>query len=365
MYATREDIRKAAGSLITCGFAGKTIDAELKEVLRETQAAGLILFKRNVENPEQVAELGRELKAYRPERPLVLSVDQEGGRVARIREPATVWPPMSQLGDIGDTKLCYAFAQALGRELRAMNFDIDYSPVLDVNSNPDNPIIGNRSFSEHQEMVGKCGAAVVKGLHSVGVAAVGKHFPGHGDTDLDSHVALPRVSHDLDRLREVEWPPFQKSIEAGLGAIMTAHVVIECMNERHPATFVRDAMNMLREELSFNGVIMSDDLEMKAVADRYEAEEMAVLGLGAGLDHFLICETPEMILDFYRGLIRAVEKEEISHQSIIDAAKRSDAWFQQFYQPPVSREVTKEWVGCREHQELAKQIDTRHRMLSA
>ncbi|MBT6431905.1 MAG: beta-N-acetylhexosaminidase [Deltaproteobacteria bacterium] len=364
MYATREDIRKAAGTLITCGFSGLSIDAELKEVLREVQPSGLILFKRNIESPEQVAELGKELKLYRPENPLCLSVDQEGGRVARIREPATVWPPMHQLGEIGDPELCYRFAQALGREVRAMNFDIDYSPVLDVNSNPDNPIIGDRAFSQSPEITGKCGAAVVKGLHSVGVAAVGKHFPGHGDTDLDSHIALPKVSHELSRLREVEWPPFKAAVDAGLGAIMTAHVVIESIDENVPATFSKDAMDFLRDELNFQGVIMSDDLEMKAVADRYEAQEMAILGMKAGLDHYLVCEKPEMILDFYRALIRAVEREYVSHESIINAAKRTEAWLQRFYQPPVDATKVNEWVGCREHQALAKDIDTRYRMLS-
>ncbi len=364
MYATREDIRKAAGTLITCGFGGLSVDAELKEVLREVQPAGLILFKRNIESPEQVAELGRELKRYRPENPLALSVDQEGGRVARIREPATVWPPMKILGDIGDPDLCFRFGQALGREVRAMNFDIDYSPVLDVNSNPDNPIIGDRAFSESFEIVANCGAAVVKGLHSVGVAAVGKHFPGHGDTDLDSHVALPKVSHELSRLREIEWPPFKAAVDAGLGAIMTAHVVIESIDENVPATFSKDAMDFLRDELGFNGVIMSDDLEMKAVADRYEAEEMAILGMKAGLDHYLVCEQPEMILDFYRALIRAVEQEYVSHEQIINAAKRSDAWIKKYYQEPVSPDQVKQWVGCREHEALAQEIDTRYRMLT-
>lgn len=364
MYATREDIRKAAGTLITCGFSGLSVDAELKEVLREVQPAGLILFKRNIESPEQVAELCRELKLYRPQDPLALSVDQEGGRVARIREPATVWPPMQQLGEIGDPDLCFRFAQALGRELRAMNFDIDYSPVLDVNSNPDNPIIGDRAFSAEPDRVARCGAAIVKGLHSVGVAAVGKHFPGHGDTDLDSHVALPKVSHELKRLREVEWPPFKAAVDAGLGAIMTAHVVIESIDEHVPATFSKEAMDYLREELGFNGVIMSDDLEMKAVADRYEAEEMAILGMKAGLDHYLICEKPEMILDFYRALIRAVEKEYVSHETIINAAKRTQAWLKRYYQEPVVSGDVKQWVGCREHEAIAKDIDTRYRMLS-
>ena len=363
MYATREDLREAAGEIITCGIAGIDVTAETKEIMREVQPGGLILFARNIENPAQCAALTRELKLLRTSTPLSLSVDQEGGRVARIRAPATEWPPMRTLGRIGDPKLIERFGQALGRELRAMNFDIDYAPVLDVDSNPDNPIIGDRSFSRDPKEVATLGSALVAGLQSSGVAACGKHFPGHGDTDLDSHLDLPHITHDLKRLREVEWPPFSAAIQAGLGAIMTAHVVIESIDASLPATLSKPVLQHLRHELAFNGVIISDDLEMKAVADRYSSQEMAKLGIAAGVDHFLVCEKPEVILDFYRALVRCVEDKLISHQALMDAAKRSRQWREAYYQPPGHERDVLTWVGSGEHRALLHEIETRAAMI--
>jgi len=270
---------------------------------------------------------------------------------------------MRTLGEIGDSGLVKRVGRALGRELRAMNFDIDYAPVLDVDSNPDNPIIGDRSFSRDAKQTAVLGRALIEGLHSAGVAACGKHFPGHGDTDLDSHLALPFIAHDVARLRELEWVPFKEAISAGLGAIMTAHVVIESIDESLPATLSKPVLDYLRNELSFNGVIISDDLEMKAVAERFTPQEMAKLGIEAGVDHFLVCEKPEVILEFYRALVRCVEERKISHQALMDAAKRSRLWREAYYQPPIHEREVLTWVGSGEHQALIHEIDTQRALL--
>ena len=270
---------------------------------------------------------------------------------------------MRTLGNIGDPKLVERVGNALGRELRAMNFDIDYAPVLDVDSNPDNPIIGDRSFSRDPSQVSLLGSALVQGLQAAGVAACGKHFPGHGDTDLDSHLELPFISHELPRLREIEWPPFRAAMDAGLGAIMTAHVVIESLDSALPATLSKTVLDYLRNELGFKGVIISDDLEMKAVAERHTAKEMAELGLSAGVDHFLVCETPDVIFEFYRALVRSIEDKAISHQTVMDAAKRSRAWREAYYQPPGDEKDVIKWVGCGEHSALRHEIDTRAALL--
>ena len=359
MYATRQEIRRAAGHSIICGFAAKSLDAELKEILREVGPLGLILFARNVESPAQVAELGRELKLHKPDAKLLLTVDQEGGRVQRIRKPATEWPAMRLLGKVDDLVLTEKVGAALGRELRAMNFDVDFAPVLDVDTNSKNPVIGDRSFAPNPQQVAAHGIALTTGLQKVGVAACGKHFPGHGDTDLDSHKALPKVSHELSRLREVEWVPFAATIKAGLSSIMTAHVVVEALDPDHPATLSRKALSPLREDMKFEGVVVSDDLEMKAVADHYRVEQMAVMGSGAGVDVFLACNKPEVIVGLHRALVLAAEKREIRHDDLLAAETRATTWRDRFYASPVAPSQVKTIVGCGSHLTLAQEIEER------
>ena len=363
MYLTREEIRKAAGELITCGFVGSSLNSEIKEVLRETSAAGVIFFARNFESPAHLGELAEEFKHYRPDNPLLLSIDQEGGRVARVKEPATLWPPMKDLGTIDDPALTYEVGRALARELRGLNIDVNYAPVLDVDTNPDNPIIGDRSFGSHPELVSRHGAALIAGLQDHGVGACGKHFPGHGDTHLDSHLALPSVEHDLPRLRDVEWRPFHAAVKANAGAMMTAHVVLEAVDQNHPATLSPKVLQFLREEIGFEGVIISDDLEMNAVANHYTVEEMARLGLEAGVDHFLACKRPEVVLALYEGIIHAVEKEHISHKRLLESATRVREWKTRYRQSAVSTKERK-WVGSEAHRNLTETIRSRAAMAS-
>jgi beta-N-acetylhexosaminidase len=244
--------------------------------------------------------------------------------------------------------------EALAKEVRAMNFDVDFAPVLDVDTNPKNPIIGDRSFSRDPKMVGKLGAALIKGLQKSGVGACAKHFPGHGDTDVDSHHDLPLVKHDLDRLRHTEWPPFLEAIRAGVSAVMTAHVVVEALDTLPSTLSKRVLTQHLREELGFSGVIVSDDIEMKAVADRFSPEEMAKLGLQAGIDVFLACHKPEVTLALYRGIIRAVEDEHVSHDTIMRASKRALAWRKKYYQPAVDSKVHAAHIGS--HSGLVEEI---------
>jgi beta-N-acetylhexosaminidase len=356
MIATRQDIRRAAGHLLICGFHGTSITAELREILREARPAGLVLFDRNVESPQQVAELCTELKTVRAADPLLLAVDQEGGRVARIGEPATSWPPLRDLGRTGEVTLAERMGAALGTELRAMNLDVDFAPVLDVDTNPQNPVIGDRALASDTECVARLGAALVRGLHAGGVAACGKHFPGHGDTELDSHQVLPRIAHDLERLRRVEWPPFVRAIEAGVGALMTAHVVVEALDDEVPATLSPAALLPLREELGFAGVIISDDLEMRAVADRFTPEQMAVRALGAGVDILLACHEPEVIFGIYRGIVVGAEREEITTDNLLAAESRVLAWRRRFYAPPQPHDAVRQQIGRAEHRELAQRI---------
>jgi len=206
----------------------------MRSLAREFGLGGVIFFSRNIEAPEQVAELSYDVQSLATELPLWVSVDQEGGRVARLKAPFTVWPPMATLGRSGDETLASRFAAALAAELRAVGITLDYAPVLDIHTNPRNPIIGDRALAESADQVARLGAAIVRGLQENGVAACGKHFPGHGDTSVDSHLELPLVEHPPDRIRRVECVPFRAAIAADVAFIMTAHVLVPSLDEQRP-----------------------------------------------------------------------------------------------------------------------------------
>ena len=289
----RESLRRA-GQRVMIGFEGHAASQDLRRLLRDYGPGGVVLFARNVDAPEQVAELVREMQEIARDaghdQPLFVAVDQEGGRVARLREPWTRWPPLRAVGRTGSEELARQMGEALAAELVACGIRWDFAPVVDVDSNPKNPVIGDRSFGDDPDLVGRLGAAMVKGLQAGGVAAAAKHFPGHGDTDVDSHLALPAIDHSLSRLEDVELRPFRACIEAGVASIMTAHVVVREIDEERPATLSAEVVpRLLREKLAFDGVVVTDDLEMKAGAERWPPREAAVLAAHAGCDVLLVC----------------------------------------------------------------------------
>lgn len=317
-------LERLAHKLLIIGFDGHTAPKETLELVRRG-VAGVILFARNVVSPEQVSELNRTLKAAAPGL-LLSSVDQEGGRVARLREPWTIWPPMRELGNLADEALAHEVGRTLGVELKACGFDVDYAPVLDVDTNPDNPVIGDRSFGRDPERVGRIGAAMITGLQALNVAACGKHFPGHGDTAQDSHLTLPRLPHGLDRLREIEMVPFRHAIAAGVASIMTAHVVFEALDPGVPATLSAKAIDgLLRGELGFEGVVISDDLEMRAVRDGFDMRDVVERSLLAGVDAFLACKELELQHEVAEHVARAVSDGRVPRSRLEQAAARVDA----------------------------------------
>src|SRR6476646_4472964 len=316
-------LRREIGQLLIAGFNGHQLSPELRALAREFGLGGVILFARNVADPEQVAEVAFEASRLVPDLPLWVSVDQEGGRVARLQAPFTKWPPMATLGRSGDVRLAERFARALAAELKAVGITLDYAPVLDIHTNPKNPVIGDRALADTANQVARFGAAIVRALQGEGIAACGKHFPGHGDTSTDSHLELPLVEHSPERLRETEFAPFRAAIDAGVATIMTAHVLVPALDEKRPATLSRRIVHeLLREELKFDGVILSDDLEMKAVAAEYEVPSAAVLAIQAGCDGMLICSGDHHAqAAALEALIHAVEEERVP-ASRIDAALR-------------------------------------------
>ncbi len=275
--------------LFAVGFQGTSPSPEVLELVRRG-AYGVILFARNVESAEQVADLVARLKRAAA-RPLLVSIDQEGGRVARLRAPEgfTELEPMRALGATGDAELARSVGALLGRELRSVGIDQDYAPVVDVDTNPSNPVIGDRSLGREPGLVARLGAALAEGLQSAGVAACAKHFPGHGDTSQDSHRDLPRLPHPLGRLEDVELVPFRALARAQVASMMTAHVVFEALDPRRPATLSRPVMQLLRERCGFEGCVISDDLEMKAVTEHFALEEVVPAAVEAGVDALLVC----------------------------------------------------------------------------
>ncbi|MCB9700787.1 MAG: beta-N-acetylhexosaminidase [Myxococcales bacterium] len=297
------------GQLLFVGFAGTKAPRPLLEAIRAGRIGGAILFRRNIESPAQVRALCDELHAAAPaDAPLLIAIDQEGGRVQRLREPFTVWPPMRRVGELGDLATTAAVAEALAVELGEHGIDLDFAPVVDVDTNPQNPVIGDRSFGRTAAQVSAHGAAFIKAMQARGVAACAKHFPGHGDTISDSHLELPRLEHDLDRLREVELPPFAAAAAAGVATMMTAHVLFPRLDRKRPATLSPDIMALLRGEIGYEGLVFSDDLEMKAVADHFSIEERTLGPLEAGVDALLVCSQWDLAEECLRLLERAPDR---------------------------------------------------------
>jgi len=324
-------IRRTVGQLLIGSLPGTTIPSEMRSLAREFSLGGVILFARNIEAPEQVAELSHDVQTLAAELPVWVSVDQEGGRVARLKAPFTEWPPMAVLGRSGDVGLAARFAAALAVELRAVGVTLDYAPVLDIHTNPKNPVIGDRALAEDAETVARLGTAIIRALQENGVAACGKHFPGHGDTSTDSHVELPVVEHPPDRIRRVECVPFRAAIAADVAFIMTAHVLVPSLDEEQPATLSRRIVfDLLREELGFSGVILSDDLEMKALAATRTVAEAAVQAIAAGCDGVLVCRAQvqdrsrdvDVQVEVLEALVHAVENGRIPYARLDDALAR-------------------------------------------
>lgn len=359
------DIRRHAGQLAIAGFSGHTIPPELRALAREFDLGGVIFFARNVESPEQVAELSRDAHSLAVDIPLWVSVDQEGGRVARLKAPFTVWPPMVTLGRSGDEQLAARFARALATELKAVGISLDYTPVLDVHTNPRNPVIGDRALAERAEDVARLGRVIIDTLQSEGVAACGKHFPGHGDTSTDSHFELPLIEHPPDRLEAVEFVPFRAAIDARVASIMTAHILVPALDERRPATLSPAIVEgVLKKELGFDGLVLSDDLEMKAISSRYGVPEAAVAAIAAGCDAVLMCgTTQESQAAALEAVIHAVEQGALPLARVQDALTRHRRVKERFLSAkasarsrPLEGRALRAVLGRDEHQAVAAEM---------
>ena len=329
-----ESIPILAGQVLVAGYQGEDPPAWVTQRLNSATLGGVILFRRNIRDVEQVsAALTRCCEAAADDFPPLTAVDQEGGRVARLKSPVLSLPPMRALGDIDDPSFTQALAHALGTQLRAIGFNMNFAPVLDVDTNPANPVIGDRSFGRSPNTVIRHGMAFAEGLERSGIMACAKHFPGHGDTDLDSHLALPRLSHAMQRLEEIELAPFRAAIATNthnnpqaawrLSSIMTAHVVFDALRPETPATLAPEVIDgLLRRKLGFEGLIVSDDLEMKALSAHGTYADSAVRAIDAGCDVVLVCSQEDALSEAHQGLIKKAESSQEFANKLRRAATR-------------------------------------------
>ena len=318
-------LEQAVGQLLMVGFEGLEAPAAILEALALGEIGGVILFRRNVGDVEQLATLNESLHeaAAGVVAPPLVGVDQEGGRVVRIRQPLTPIPPMRRLGQRGNADRVARASEAIATELGALGFNVNFAPVLDVDTNPANPVIGDRAFSSDPRQVARLGGAFVLGHVMSGVIPCGKHFPGHGDTDQDSHLTLPTVDRDEAVLRAVELFPFAELARVGVPMLMTAHILVPALDPEHPATLSRPILQgLLRERLGYQGVVVTDDLEMRAVAERYEVEEMVELGLRAGVDIQLICHTEALWRRARTRLLELASGDEEARCRVQESAER-------------------------------------------
>ncbi|MBW8713280.1 MAG: beta-N-acetylhexosaminidase [Acidobacteria bacterium] len=356
-----KDVRRHIGQLAIVGFAGRSIPQDLRLLAREFDLGGVVFFGRNVEAPEQVAEMSRDAQALASELPLWVSVDQEGGRVARLKTPFTVWPPMLTLGRSGDERLAERFARALAAELRAVGISLDFTPVLDILTNRSNPVIGDRALAEQAEDVARLGVAIIRTLQTEGIAACGKHFPGHGDTSTDSHHELPVVDHPPDRIERVELVPFRAAVAAGVACIMTAHILIPSLDDQRPATLSPRVIRMIKEDLGFQGLVLTDDLDMKAISGKYGLAQAAISAIAAGCDVVLLCgPDPAAQVEALEALIHAVEDGSLPVKRVEDALARQRRVKERFLASPRPVPLTgvalRTLLGRDEHQAVAAEM---------
>lgn len=317
-------LEEKVGQMIFAGIKGTDITNETKKIISTHQVGGIILFKDNLKNANQSVSLLNAIKQENTNNkvPLFLGVDEEGGRISRLPE-LTKLPTNEELGKRNDISLSYNIGKLLGKELSAFGFNLDFAPVLDINSNPDNPIIGDRSFGTDAELVSELGLQMMKGIQSEQVISVIKHFPGHGDTAVDSHKELPIIQKSLAELHALELIPFKHAVEQGAEVVMVGHILLPKIDSTYPASISgRIITDVLREQLGYEGIIITDDMTMKAILNNLEIGEAAVSAVKAGNDIVLVAHNYANVKKAIDSIIKAIEDGEITEQRIDESVKR-------------------------------------------
>ncbi|EGD53120.1 Beta-N-acetylhexosaminidase [Thermoanaerobacter ethanolicus JW 200] len=357
-------LEEKIGQMLMVGFPSPTYDDHIKELVREYKIGNIILFSRNVKDGKQLKNLCNDIQKdviKNTRIPALISIDQEGGMVTRIYKDATYLPGNMAIAATDNPENAYKIGELAGKELRALGININFAPVLDVNNNPSNPVIGVRSYGENLEKVAEFGVNYIKGLQKEGVIATAKHFPGHGDTSVDSHLDLPLVEHEKERLYKVELYPFKKAVENGVDAIMTAHILFTAFEDNKlPATLSYNILtNILRKEFRFKGIIITDCMEMNAIAKYFGTAKAASIAVKAGADIVLVSHTKKLQIEAFNEIKEAVLRGEIPIERINESVERIiklKEKYKLFENPYPDENKIKTLVGNAEHKEIAKSI---------
>lgn len=358
-------MNKNFGQLMIIGIQGKSLTEDEKKFIISNNISGVILMGRNCESPKQIRDLCNDIQSLRfkmPDKaPLFIGIDMEGGRVQRLKAPFTIWPPAKSLGDLDNSTLSFNFSHKMGIELKSVGINLNFAPCVDIFSNPNNQVIGDRSLGSDPEHVGKHASALVRGFIKSEVISCVKHFPGHGNTLLDSHEDLPKEVADLKRLEEFELIPFKRSFKARVEMCMTSHILFPNIDPKYPATlsefFVK---KLLKEQCRFRGLVVTDDLDMKALTKHYTPEQIPVMALKAGCDLLLYCNEPLSPPKALEAIIEATAQGVLDVQELEQKAKKI-LEFKKENIPnpdPISIEEAMKVIGCEEHLKTAEAIKT-------
>lgn len=360
MNSTRE-AQENLGELFIMGFSGLELGSETASFIRDSRIGGIILFSPNYDSPAQAAELANEIQDCSSGLPLWIAVDHEGGRVQRFKKSFTRIPEAADIAATGSPQLAYEISSLMARELAAVGVNLNFCPVADIHTNPKNPVIGPRAFGSTEEQVSKFVTAMVRGHLTHGVQPCVKHFPGHGDTSVDSHLALPKVSTPIEVLREREWRPFTRAFRSHCAMVMTAHILFPAIDPEFPATLSSKILRgILRDELRYNRVIVSDDMEMGAITDHFGATDAPRLALQAGCD-LLIYRSEKAARAAHEALVRALTDGTLAPEVVLTAVERVRSLKRDVlagYRPPVVADAAAR-VGTPEHLAIIEKVRPR------
>jgi len=333
------------GQLLITGISGTSLTEEEREFIEKENIGGVILFANNYDSPAQLAELVNSIQQCRSEYPLFVAVDNEGGRVFRFRSGFTNFPPMYEIGLTESPKLCFHIAKIMADELNACGINVNFAPVCDIWNNPNNKVIGDRAFGKDEETVSKFSSSIIRGLQTNGILACAKHFPGHGSTTKDSHFDLPIVKRTMEELERDEFKPFVKAIKSRVEFVMMAHLVVDAIDNELPTSLSPKAYEILRNDLKYNKLIITDDMEMKAITDNYSVEDAAVKAIGAGAD-IIEYRSFDLAKKALAGLqearkVKALKNERLkeSFDRVLSAKKEYLSEYSPVYIPDIAKKV--------------------------